>query len=66
LLFVLCTVVLVLVSLTAPPPPPEQITGLTYQTTVRTGQPRERMTLEVVLSVVVVVLIGVLWVYFSR
>jgi SSS family solute:Na+ symporter len=66
LLFVLCTVVLVLVSLTAPPPPPEQIAGLTYQTTARSSEARVPITLEVVLSLVVVAAVVALWLYFSN
>jgi solute:Na+ symporter, SSS family len=65
LLFVVCTIVLMLVSLTAPPPAPERIAGLTYQTTVRAAEPPPRMTGEIVLSVLVVVLIGIVWLYFS-
>jgi SSS family solute:Na+ symporter len=65
LLFVLCSIVLVLVSLTAPPPSPEKIAGLTYQTTVRGVESGPGKLSDVVLSGTVVVLIGALWFYFS-
>jgi SSS family solute:Na+ symporter len=66
LLFVLCTAVLVLVSLTAPPPPREKIEGLTYQTTTPTGEVVEGRRMEAILSVLLVVAIAGLWLYFSR
>ena len=65
LLFVLCSVVLVLASLTAPAPSREQLEGLTYQTTAPSDQPPERTHLDAALSGVVIVLIVVLWLYFS-
>jgi SSS family solute:Na+ symporter len=66
LLFVLCTLVLVVVSLTAPPPAPEQIAGLTYQTTARAAVRRTGVTLDVVLSAIVAAIIAAQWLYFSR
>ena len=66
ILFVLCTIVLVLVSLTGPPPPREQIEGLTYQTTAKPAEAPPRMSREAVLSGIVVIGILGLWLYFSR
>ena len=69
LLFVVCSAVLVLVSLTAPPPPREQIEGLTFQTTAAPAAAEERpsaMRLEVVLSVLLAAVVGVIWLYFSN
>jgi SSS family solute:Na+ symporter len=67
LLFVLCALVLVIVSLATPPPAPERVADLTYQTAkpgaADTATPRERR-MTVVLSVVLVATIGVLWIIF--
>jgi SSS family solute:Na+ symporter len=65
LLFVLCSVVLVLVSLTAPAPSPEKIAGLTYQTTVRGEGRGAGVSRDVMLSAIVVVSVFVMWWYFS-
>ena len=65
-LFVVCSVILVVVSLATPPPAPEQVAGLTFQT--RTEDPtrsdprwkaRDRM-----LSIILVVLVLAVWWYF--
>jgi solute:Na+ symporter, SSS family len=66
LLFALCSVVLVLVSLTAPAPSREQLEGLTYQTTAPLDQPPERTHIDAALSGVVIILIVLVWVYFAR
>jgi solute:Na+ symporter, SSS family len=66
LLFVLCSVVLVLVSLTAPAPPRAQLEGLTYQTIAPSDEPPPRTQLDAALSGFVIVLIVAVWVYFSR
>ena len=66
LLFLLCSVILVLVSLTAPPPPLEKIAGLTYQTTARSAEARAPIALEVVLSAIVIAAVVALWLYFSN
>jgi hypothetical protein len=61
-------VVLVLVSLVTPPPPPAQVAGLTFQT------PRQPEVsahgagwkgTDSVLSGILLVLVGLLWWYFS-
>ena len=65
LLFVLCSIVLVLASLTAPAPSREQLEGLTYQTTAPLDHPPERTHVDAALSGVVIVLIVILWIYFS-
>jgi solute:Na+ symporter, SSS family len=68
ILFVICSVVLVLVSLVTPPPPPAQVAGLTFQT------PRQPEVsahgagwkgTDSVLSGILLVLVGLLWWYFS-
>jgi SSS family solute:Na+ symporter len=65
LLFVLCSVVLILASLTAPAPSREQLEGLTYQTTAPSDQPPERTHTDAALSGLVIVLIVIVWIYFS-
>jgi solute:Na+ symporter, SSS family len=64
LLFALCTIILIVVSLTAPAPSREQLEGLTFQTTAPPTGPPARTRLEAVLSVVVVLLIVAVWLYF--
>jgi SSS family solute:Na+ symporter len=66
LLFVICSVVLVLASFSSPAPSREQIAGLTYETTAApVGAPR-RVGVELALSGVVALLVAVLWLYFSK
>lgn len=65
LLFVVCTAILIVVSLATPPPTREQIEGLTYETTAATAERPPRMRREVVLSVLLVLAVIVLWVVFS-
>lgn len=79
LLFVICTAVLVAVSLATAPPSREQIAGLTFatakqETLAETQDARisatavstpSRRRLDVVLSILVVVLVGLVWVIFS-
>lgn len=67
LLFVLCCVVLILVSFSAPPQPETQIENLTLQSvTVEGRESAPANRLDVVLSVVLVGLIGLIWWYFSN
>ena len=68
LLFVICTAVLVIVSLVTPPPPDEKVAGLTFQTTDRDSKSSSdtawrRRDLQ--LSVVLVGIIAAVWIYFS-
>lgn len=67
LLFIVCAAVLVLVSLTAPPPSPEQLAGLTFQTTppAPAEARAEGMSLELGLSILLVAVVGLIWLYFS-
>ena len=65
LLFVICTVVLFVVSLMTPPPGPEKIEGLTYTYgKPAVGEPAGARRFEVGLSVLLVILLGVLWIVF--
>ncbi len=67
LLFVLCSLVLIVVSIMTPPPAPERVADLTLQTVAPSAAvevaPRER-TLEIWLSVLLAAVIGVLWIIF--
>jgi SSS family solute:Na+ symporter len=69
ILFVVCTAVLVTVSLLTPPPPVEKIAGLTMDTRGPrpgdTGDPRWRRT-DLTLSIVLVICVGLVWWYFSN
>jgi SSS family solute:Na+ symporter len=69
LLFVVCVVVLIGASLTAPPPRPEQVEGITFGGTrapARGDRDRARRRVDLMLSGLVV--LGVLgtWLYFSE
>jgi SSS family solute:Na+ symporter len=68
LLFVICTVVLIGVSLVTAPPPPEKVEGITFDTTQRSTEgPRGgawRRT-DVVLSTILVLCVAAVWWYFS-
>ncbi|HXV15312.1 MAG TPA: hypothetical protein VD758_00945, partial [Gemmatimonadaceae bacterium] len=67
MLFVLCSLILIVVSMMSPPPAPENVADLTIQTVAPSAEvqvaPRER-TLEISLSVLLAALIGALWIVF--
>ena len=68
LLFVVCTAILILVSLVTAPPPPEKVEGITFDTTQRTTEgPRGRgwRRTDAVLSVLLALSVGAIWLYFS-
>jgi SSS family solute:Na+ symporter len=67
LLFLLCSAILIVVSIMTPPPAPERVADLTLQTVapsdaVKTS-PKERNR-EIVLSVLLALTIGALWIVF--
>jgi len=67
-LFVICTAVLVIVSLLTPAPPDAKVAGLTFTTLERPiAEARERRgrRRDLVLSAVLVILVGLVWIYFS-
>jgi len=68
LLFVVCTAILVTVSLMTQPPAPERVADLTYQTVSPTAAavtaPRERRVL-IGFSLLLAAVIGVLWIVFA-
>jgi len=67
-LFVICTAVLIAVSLVTPPPPAEKVAGLTFATTEppAEGETDSRWRRrDLILSLFVVVSVGLVWIYFS-
>jgi SSS family solute:Na+ symporter len=67
-LFVVCTAVLIGVSLVTAPPPPEKVEGITFETTQRSTEgPRGRgwRRADMVLSVLLVLCVVGVWMYFS-
>lgn len=71
ILFLVCSVVLVVASLLRPPPPADKIAGLTVATApLRTATEQSAGTsgtirVDLVLSVLLVVCVAALWLYFS-
>ena len=67
LLFLLCSAILVVVSMMTPPPAPARVADLTLQTVAPSElvavAPKER-TLEIALSVLLAAVIGTLWIVF--
>ncbi len=67
-LFLVCIVVMIVVSLFTPAPALEQIKGLTYATTVAADKARSRSSWnykDVVLSVVIIIILVLVLLYFS-
>jgi SSS family solute:Na+ symporter len=68
ILFVICTAVLVMVSLLTPPPPDPKVAGLTFTTQEpAAGLPSDRRwrRRDLLLSLGLVVCVGLVWIYFS-
>src|SRR6266480_2496007 len=67
LLFVLCSLILIVVSIMTPPPPADRVADLTMQTVAPSAKtevaPKER-SLEIGLSVLLAATIGALWIVF--
>ena len=67
LLFVFCTVLLVVVSYATKPPAPERVADLTYHTaavTPATAEDERNRRVNIMLSVLLAAVIGVLWIVF--
>jgi SSS family solute:Na+ symporter len=63
-LFAVCSAVLIVVSLATKPPSEEKVAGLTYSTaTASESDPLWRRK-DVVLSVILVIVVGLVWIYF--
>ncbi len=66
LLFAICTVILVIVSLLTEAPKLEQIQGITYATApTAKGEGRSAKRINILLSIVLAATIGVLWIIFA-
>lgn len=65
LLFVICSAVLVLVSLGTPAPPREKIVGLTWDTTIAAPRDKGGIGVDGVLSLLLASAVLVIWLYFS-
>ncbi len=65
-LFVICTAVLIAVSLLTPPPPEEKVKGLTLavRDRIETVAHAWRRT-DLVLTLLLIVCVGIVWIYFS-
>lgn len=64
-LFVICSVVLIVASLTAPPPAKSSLEDLTYATTERTHGDAQWRRRDRVLSIVLALAVGLVWLYFN-
>lgn len=62
-LFIICSTILVVVSLMTPPPPKENTDGITYERGVKGEVGKTR--LDRLLTVILLVIILALWIYFS-
>jgi len=62
-LFVICSAVLVIVSLMTPAPPAEKTDGITYERGVQTESGKKK--LDTLLTIVLIAIIAALWIYFS-
>ena len=64
-LFAVCSVVLIVVSLASQPPSKEQIAGLTYSTAAKTESDPAWRRKDVILSVSLAAVVGLVWIYFT-
>ncbi len=65
LLFILCSVLLIVVSLSTAPPSREQLTGLTFATTPKEVQPKTTMhKTNLIVSILLVLVVLAIWYYF--
>ncbi len=68
ILFMICTAVLVIVSLLTPPPPASKVAGLTFTTqdpAAALESDRRWRARDLLLSLGLVVCVGLVWIYFS-
>ena len=64
-LFVICSVVLIVVSLLTNPPNEKQIKGLTFETAEKSDSDPIWRRKDVVLSIILFIAVGLVWIYFS-
>ena len=69
LLFVICTVILIAVSLVTAPPAPEKVAGITFATADRSIEEGSRgpgwRRVDLILSLLLALSVGAIWLYFS-
>lgn len=68
-LFVICTAVLVIVSLLTPPPPVRKVAELTFATTTAPtpdAATEDRRRVDLALSVLLIACVAGLWIYFAN
>jgi len=63
-LFAVCSAVLIIVSLATQPPAEEKVAGLTYSTATATESDPAWRRKDVILSVVLAIVVGLVWIYF--
>lgn len=63
-LFVVCSAVLIVVSLLSAPPSEAQIAGLTYSTATKTDSDPAWRRKDVILSIILAGVVGLVWIYF--
>lgn len=63
-LFVVCSAVLIAVSLLSAPPSEAQIAGLTYSTATKTDSDPAWRRKDVILSIILAIVVGLVWIYF--
>jgi SSS family solute:Na+ symporter len=63
-LFVICSAVLIVISLVTQPPPDEKVAGLTYATATKTESDSIWRRKDVLLSIILAVVVGIIWIFF--
>lgn len=64
-LFVVCAAVLIVVSLLSAPPSEAQIAGLTYSTATKTESDPAWRRRDLILSIILAAVVGLVWIYFK-
>jgi SSS family solute:Na+ symporter len=67
ILFLVCTFILVVVSYLTSPPPSQKLEGLTIHTTTKEIKVEDKSwrKRDFILSILLILLVGIIWVYFS-
>lgn len=65
ILFVICTAILIIVSLMTPPPKPENVEGITYEKGALKAGAGSGRKQDMILTMILIGIIIVLWIYFS-
>ena len=64
-LFIICSAVLIIVSLVTQPPLDEKVAGLTYATATKTESDPVWRRKDVLLLIILAIVVGLVWVYFT-